>query len=190
MYVDYWVGEQQLRAAKLHHRRRVESLQDGNVGGYYRGWFVYPMSDTLPWPQWDWDPEVVFKDMRMVARFGHVGIWHGEMTRPQTRAGALSAMVSDYIYKQDGKDWALVAARLEEVVAQLPGKVDAGVELGNAYLRMGERAKAVRAYRRLLDQDQVPLAPNIAAELRTQIAAADSAADLGQVEPMRNPWLE
>ena len=190
MYVDYWVGEQQMRAAKLGYRRRVESLRDTNVGGHYQGWFVYPMTDTLPWPQWDWDPGVVFKDMRMVARFGHIGIWHGEMTRPQTRAGALSGKISEYIYKEGGNDWALVAARLEEVVAQLPAKVDAGVELGNAYLRQGERDKAVRAYQRLLDQDKVPLAPKIAAELTAHIEKIGSAPDLAQVEPMRNPWLE
>src|SRR3546814_13373305 len=68
LFRSYWVGEQQMRGARLSFRRRVESLADTNVRGHYEGWFVYPMGDTLPWPQWDWDPDVVFKDMRMVAR--------------------------------------------------------------------------------------------------------------------------
>ncbi len=190
LYVDYWVGEEQMRAAKLSHRRRVESLQDTNVAGHYRGWFVYPMVETLPWPQWDWDPKVVFKDMRLVARLGYIGIWHGEMTRPQTRASALANEVGEYIYQRNGDDWALVAARLEEVMAQLPGKVDAGVELGNAWLRLGERDKAVRAYMGLLEQEKVPLAPDLAAELRRHIGVVRSAPDLAKVEPLRNPWLE
>ncbi|MEG2942000.1 MAG: tetratricopeptide repeat protein [Thermomonas sp.] len=148
------------------------------------------MTDTLPWPQWDWDPEVVFKDMTLVARFGYVGIWHGEMHRPQTRAGALFSKVSDYIYKDGGDDWKLVSDRLEEVVAQLPAKVDAGVELGNAYLRQGRRAEAIAAYRGLLTQTKVPVEPSIAAQLKAQIAAIETAPKDATVEPMRNPWLE
>src|SRR3546814_9240413 len=79
------------------------------------------------------------------------------MERPQTRASSLHFKIMDYIYKENGSDWALVADRLEEVVAQLPQKVDAGVELGNAYLRLGRRDEAIGAYQRLLDQDKVPV---------------------------------
>ncbi|MEO5629587.1 MAG: hypothetical protein ABIQ62_07455, partial [Thermomonas sp.] len=190
LYVDYWMGEQQIRAAKLQYRRRVASLDDTNVSGHYRGWFIYPMTDTLPWPQWDWDPKIVFKDMRLVARFGFVGIWHGEMNRPQTRAGSLYGKVKDYIYKENGTDWKLVADRLEEVVGQLPQKVDAGVELGNAYVRLGRHGEAIAAYRRLLTQDKVPVEPGIAAQLKAQIARVEAAADDEAVAPMRNPWLE
>ncbi|HSD16748.1 MAG TPA: tetratricopeptide repeat protein [Thermomonas sp.] len=190
MYNDYWMGEQQVRAAKLNFHRRVESLDDTNVAGHYRGYFVYPMTDTLPWPQWDWDPDVVFKDMRLVRRFGFVGIWHGEMHRPQTRAGSMFSKVSDYIYKENGKDWKLVSDRLEEVVVQLPAKVDAGVELGNAYIRQGKRAEAIAAYRRLLTQTKVPVEPSIATQLKVQIAAIETAPKDATVEPMRNPWLE
>ena len=190
LYVDYWMGEQQIRAGKLNFRRRVESLDDTNIAGHYRGWFVHPMLDTLPWPQWDWDPKVVFKDMRLVARFGFVGIWHGEMTRPQTRAGSMFSKVSDYIYKENGDDWKLVSDRLEEVVVQLPAEVDAGVELGNAYVRQGRRAEAIGAYRRLLTQTKVPVEPSIAAQLKAQIAVIEAAPKDATVAPMRNPRLE
>lgn len=190
MYNNYWMGEEQVRAAKLRFRKPVESLADTNVAGHYRGWFIYPMTDTLAWPQWDWDPKVVFKDMKLVARFGFVSIWHGELNRPQTRAGALFSRVSDYIYKENGNDWKLVSARLEEVVAKLPAKVDAGVELGNAYLRQGKRDEAIVAYRRLLTQDKIPVEPSIAAQLKAQIAAIEAAPEGAVVAPMRNPWLE
>ena len=190
VYVDYWVGEQQLRAAKLKFKRPVESLQDTNVDGLYTGWFVYPMTSMLPWPQWDWDPNVVLKDARMVARFGHISVWHGRIKRPQTRAGSMAGKVMDYIYKENGKDWALVAARLEEVLVHLPMKVDAGVELGNAYLRLGERDRAIRAYQGLLDQDKVPVEPKTAAQLKAKIQQLRSASNLASVEPLRNPWME
>jgi 4-amino-4-deoxy-L-arabinose transferase-like glycosyltransferase len=190
MYNNYWMGEEQVRAAKLRFRKPVESLADTNVAGHYRGWFIYPMTDTLPWPQWDWDPKIVFKDMTLVARFGYVSIWRGELNRPQTRAGALNSKVSDYIYKENGSDWKLVSDRLEEVVAQMPQMVDAGVELGNAYLRQGKRAEAIVAYRRLLTQDKVPVDPSVATQLKAQIAAIEAAPEGAVVTPMRNPWLE
>ncbi len=190
VYNSYWMGEEQVRAAKLRFRKPVESLADTNVAGHYRGWFIYPMTDTLAWPQWDWDPKVVFKDMKLVARFGYVSIWRGELNRPQTRAGALFSRVSDYIYKENGDDWKLVSDRLEEVVAQLPAKVDAGVELGNAYLRQGRRREAIGAYRGLLTQDKVPVEPSIAAQLKAQIAKIEAAPEGAVVAPMRNPWLE
>src|SRR3546814_9284065 len=91
----------------------------------------------------------------------------------------------DHIYKENGSDWTLVANRLEEVVAQLPQKVDAGVELGNAYLRLGRRDEAIGAYQRLLAQDKVPVEEKIAAQLRAQIELARAAPDVAALEPDR-----
>ena len=190
MYSSYWTGEVQMRAARLNYHRRVESLDDTNVEGRYDGYFVYPMPDTLPWPSWDWDPTDVFKDLHLVARFGHVGIWKGQQVRPQTRADSLSDRVMDYIYKEDGKDWALVARRLEEVAVLMPQKMDAGVELGNAYLRLGDGKNAIRAYRRLLDQKKIPLDELIRKQVQTQITWVAGATDPSTLEPMRDPWLE
>jgi hypothetical protein len=190
LYVSYWMGEEQTRAAGLHFRRRVESLDDANVAGVYQGWFVYTSSDTLPWPGWDWDPKDVFKDLTLVAQFGYVGIWHGRQVRPQTRASSLSDKVMDYIYKENGTDWALVARRLEEVVALMPQKLDAGVELGNAYLRLGDGAHAIVAWRRMLEQTRVPLDPAFAQQLRAQVARIETGEDPSKLQPLRNPLLE
>ncbi|MEO6066248.1 MAG: hypothetical protein ABIP49_10775, partial [Lysobacterales bacterium] len=190
MYADYWAGEEQMRAAKLNYRRPVENLDDTNVEGRFEGYFVYTMPSTLPWPSWNWDPREVFKDLDQVARFGHMGIWKGTLVRPQMRAGALSGRVMDYIYKENGKDWALVARRLEEVAALMPQKVDTGVELGNAYVRLGKQSEAIRSYRRLLDQKKVPLDALIQQQVEAQVARVEATQDVSRVEPMRNPWLE
>ena len=64
------------------------------------------------------------------------------------------------------------------------------MELGNAWLRLGEREKAMRAYQSLIDQDKVPLAPNLVRELEEHIAMVRTADDPSRVEPMRNPWME
>jgi regulator of sirC expression with transglutaminase-like and TPR domain len=132
----------------------------------------------------------VFKDLTLVAQFGYVGIWHGRQVRPQTRASSLSDKVMDYIYKENGTDWALVARRLEEVVALMPQKLDAGVELGHAYLRLGDGAHAIVAWRRMLEQTRVPLDPAFAQQLRAQVARIETGEDPSKLQPLRNPLLE
>lgn len=190
MYSDYWMGEEQMRAAGLNYHRRVESLDDTNVAGIYTGFFVYPMNDTLPHPAWDWDPKEVFKELTLVARFGNAGIWQGRQVRPQTRAHSLYEKVQDYIYKENGSDWPLVARRLEEVAQLRPQAVNASVELGNAYLRMGDGPHAIQAYRRPLDQDKMPVDALIRQQLEAQIARVAASDDPSKLELLRNPWLE
>ena len=190
MYSDYWMGEEQMHAAGLNYHRRVESLDDTNVAGIYTGFFVYPMNDTLPHPAWDWDPKEVFKELTLVARFGNAGIWQGRQVRPQTRAHSLYEKVQDYIYKENGSDWPLVARRLEEVAQLRPQAVNASVELGNAYLRMGDGPHAIQAYRRPLDQDKMPVDALIRQQLEAQIARVAASGDPSKLELLRNPWLE
>lgn len=190
LYSTYWMVDEQVRAARINFHRRVESLDDTNVDGIYDGYFLYKMGDTLPWPSWDWDPQEVFRDLVLVERVGNVGIWKGRQVRPQTRASSLSSKVMDYIYEEGGSDWSLVARRLEEVVVWWPQKIDTAVELGNAYLRLGDGTRALAAYRRLLEQDKVPLDALIREQLEAQIAAVAASPDASEVAPMRNPWLE
>lgn len=190
LYSNYWMMEEQLRAGKINFRRRVESLDDTNVEGRYDGYFVYTMSDTLPWASWDWDPREVFRDLTMVARFGYIAIWKGTQIRPETRASGVSGKVMDYIYKENGKDWALVARKLEEVVPLIPQQIDSGIELGNAYLRLGDGKRATQAYRRLLDQQRKPVDPQFRKQLEAHISLIETSTDPATLKPMRNPWLE
>ena len=85
---------------------------------------------------------------------------------------------------------ALVATRLEEVVAVSPMMTGSAAELGNAYVRLGNRDAAIRAYRRPLEQKQMPLDPKLAQQFRDQVARLESAPDPKQVPLMRNPWME
>jgi hypothetical protein len=190
MYSDYWMGEVQARAAGINYHRRVESLDDTNVEGVYTGYFIYGMPDTLPRPMWDWDPKQVFKELKLVARFGYAGIWHGRQVRPRTRARSMYDQVEDYIYREGGTDWPLVVRRLVEVAAFLPQSLSVNIELGNAYLRLGDAAGATRSYRRPLDQTKVPVDALIRQQLEAQVALIEADSDLSDVGLMRNPWLE
>lgn len=193
LYSGHWVMslmEDQWRGARVDLRRRVERLDDDNVAGVYDGWFIYSVQDELPRPEHDWKPEVVFQDMQRVARFGFISVWRGRQTNPIGRAVSLGDKVMEYIYRENGDDWTLVAQRLEEVVAVRPQAVDAGVELGNAYLRLGDAPHAAQAYRRLLEQDRAPLDDKVAGQLREQVARIERGDDPAKIEPLRNPWME
>jgi len=54
----------------------------------------------------------------------------------------MNGKVMNCIYKENGKDWARVAKRLEEVASVWPARIGTAAELGNACLRLGERERA------------------------------------------------
>ena len=190
LYSNYWVGEEQMRAARFNYRRRVESLDDTNVEGIYEGYFIYTRSDHRPWPSWDWDPAHVFAGLQPVARFGFAEVWHGRQVLPRTRANSMANKVFEYVYKENGQDWGLVARRLEEVATLFPQSASVGIELGNAYVRLGDGAAAIRAFRRPLEQDKVPVDSRIRAQIEAQVAAIESGAALAGLRPLRNPEME
>lgn len=190
LYSNYWVGEEQMRAAGFNYRRRVESLDDANVDGIYEGWFVYTRADHRLWPSWDWDPAEVFRGLERMAQFGFVEVWRGRQALPRTRAGSMAGQVFEYIHKDKGDDWTLVAHRLEEVAVLFPQSASVGIELANAYVRLGDGPAAARALRRPLDQTRVPVDADLRRVMEARIAEIGSGADLATLEPLRNPEME
>jgi tetratricopeptide (TPR) repeat protein len=190
LYSEYWFGEKQAIADRLNYRKRVQDLQDDNVAGIYDGYFLVGMTANLPEPDWGWDPKKAFAGTREVARLGYVQVRHGRMTDPMGRAGSLYHRAMEYLYRENGRDDALLAKRLEEVVKVLPPHAGAGIELGNAYLRLGRPADARVAYRRLLDQQQAPVEALVRAQVEAQLALIDKGVDATRLKPLRNPWME
>ena len=190
LYSDYWFGEKQAIADRLNLHRRVADMQDDNVGGVYEGYFLVGMSATLPEPDWGWDPERAFAGTREVARLGYVQVRQGRMTNPMGRAVSVYFKTMEYLYRKNGTDDALVVRRLEEVVKVLPPHIGAGIELGNAYLRLGDVAAARTAYGRLLAQKEMPVQALVRAQLEAQVARIDAGGDPAAIKPLRNPEME
>ena len=182
--------EEILRADGVRFRRQVETLDDTNTEGKLTGWFRMRMGDLLPVPQEDWDPKRDLRGRELVARFGNTGIWKGTQNNPKGRAYALGSRVGEYIYKENGKDWAKVALRLEEVLKVLPTAVPASFELGNAYVRLGKREDAIRAYNLMFVQKKMPIDPLVAKQVRGQIELLKSGAPMEKMQPLHSPWLE
>jgi hypothetical protein len=189
LYIDTWTPESQLRSYGMPKGNYVEDLNDTNISGDYAGWFVYETWAHLPEPQRQWNPDEVFRHLRLAKRIGNVEIWHGTQHFPDARARSVYNRVIEFIYRDGKQDWPLVAAKLAEVNARLPYHVGAGVELGNALLRMGKRDAALQTYQRLLVAADSQLDPLTRATLQRQIAAL-AASPQETVAPLRNPWLE
>ena len=68
--------------------------------------------------------------------------------------------------------------------------VGAGIELGNAWLRLGDTAKARAAYATLLEQDKVPLEALVREQVERQNALIDAGTPAADIPPLRNPWME
>lgn len=189
-FSDYWFAEKQAIGARLNYRRRILGMEDDNVAGVYEGYFLNGMSDNIPNPDWGWDPVATYRTAPVVRRIGFLEIRKGRLVDPMARAGNMFWRVGEYIYRENGKDDALVVARLEEVVKVMPAHVGAAVELGNAYLRLGKAAAARTAYQRPLDEKKTPVEALVRGQIEAQIARIDAGDDPATIKPLRNPWME
>lgn len=191
LYSSYWFMEEQAIAAGVNYQRRVTGIDDENVAGIYEGYFVYGMHETLPWPEFGWDPEVVFKGLTPVKRLGHAIVYKGRQENPAGRAGSVYQAVVEHLYEEGGGRDEVVSQRLREVLARLPFHVGAAVELGNARLRLGDPAGAREAYSIPLKQTDAPVEPLVRAQLEARIAElSDPGVAPGELPPLRNPWME
>lgn len=191
-YMDNWAyhTEHLFRAHRLGMQPRVASIHDDNVEGRFSGWFLTSTRARIPAPHWDYDPAEALQGLTPVARFGNVLVWRGEQVRPRARAWPLFFAINRYVYSEKGDDWALVARRAEEVLATVPSMWPAALELGNARLRLGDRAAARAAYARALAVTGIPVPPAYRHKMQSHVALLDRGAPLHTIEPIRNPWLE
>ena len=190
-YSQYWFGERQAIALGLNYRKAVSDMDDDNVAGIYEGYFLAGMSSNIPEPAWNWDPVQAFKNAPVAQRLGYLEIRKGRMVDPLGRAANMYWRTMEYLYREDGKDTALVAKRLEEVVKLLPLHLGAGIELGNAHLRLGNVTGARVAYQRLLDQEEKsPIEPLVRGQLQAQLARMEAGEDAAAIPQLRNPSME
>jgi GNAT superfamily N-acetyltransferase len=180
----------QTEGAGLRNRYWVESLDDDNVEGIFEGYFLVSMASLVPWPIYDWDPETFYAETEEVFRAGHMHVRKGRVVDPRARANGIAARLFDYIYRDNGDDWAMVARRGTEVLAVNPRMVAGYIELGNAHIRLGQRDEALAAYQGLVDQTLVPIDPAIVDSVRRQIERIEASPTLNGITTMRQPFME
>ena len=158
---------------------------DSNEDGVMKGYYLIPMNSYLPWK--NWDPEDI-KDLKSIKRIGNIDIVYGEFKDPKNWAYSMSGKVIKYIRETDDPDWALIAKRLEGVTEHLRWSTTSFVILGNAYLRLDQRGKAIAAYRKAKENtsEDDPYQKS----LEEHISEVENTNDLSQVENLRPASFE
>ena len=176
--------------ASFRYRRHVESIADDNRAGVFDGFFVIRTSARVPAPQFSYDPTEMLAGLVPQARFGNVEIWRGRQVQPKVRLGGLFGSLMRYVYRDGGDDWALVAARAQEIVDAFPQHAPAAIELGNAWLRLGERKRAREAYATPLGQQVLAVEAGTREQLQAQLALLDGPTPIEHIVPLRNRAME
>ena len=123
-----------------------------------------------------------------MARFGNTVVFRGRWVAPMVRAYSLRHHDLEAIFKDPAPDWALIAAKLEEVVQALPWSSSSAVLLGNTHLRLDRREPAIAAYEHALREAVAadPMRP----ALQAQLARLRSGEALSTLQPLRSALLE
>jgi tetratricopeptide (TPR) repeat protein len=127
-----------------------------------------------------------FQEATPIARFGSLFIFRGTFKFPEARNNSLTQRARNKIYTAE-PDIEGAIKLLNEAIAVNPKKYSNAVELGNQYLKLGNREEALRAYR--LAKENAPADDEISRLLTLQIERVE-AGPLDQISPLRNPEIE
>jgi tetratricopeptide (TPR) repeat protein len=127
-----------------------------------------------------------FREATPIARFGNLFVFRGTFLDPDTKILRLSMRANNKIYTAE-PDIEGAIKLLSEAVALDPKKFHNALELGNQYVKVGNREEALRAYR--IAKDNVPADEPIGELLSRQIERV-TAEPLEQISPLRNPKIE
>ena len=127
-----------------------------------------------------------FRDATPIARFGNLFVFRGSFKFPEFRNLQLTMRARNKIYTAE-PDIEGAIKLLSEAVAINPQNFSNAIELGNQYLKLGNREQALRAYR--LAKENAP-AENEISELLTRQIKRVTTEPLEQISPLRNPRIE
>ena len=138
-------------------------------------------------PKLWWDVAKPLRDAEPVARFGNVFVYRGQFPRMPaalSRAFYYRAVYSKlYVAEPDVHGAIELLAKSSELD---PAAFHVALELGNQYLKLGNRKEALHAYERSLEY--APRTDNIREVLAQQVELLRN--DAANVEPIRNPGVE
>jgi hypothetical protein len=147
------------------------------------GTFIVGAKQLAPKLWWD---RSAFRKAVPAARFGNLFVFRGTFNAPEIKAHYLYYRAIDDIYSdQPNTDEAIKL--LSESVATDPKAFFVALELGNQYLKVGQRDEALRAYKIALEN--APVSDEISKLLTRQVELVASKA-IEQISPLRNPEIE
>lgn len=180
----YWDSNAEFRARGLScfgsdpkHDQPLEELPErtGTI-------FVWP-GDFAPSPYWD---RAALREATPVARFGNAFVFRGTFYMPGHAASSMYWRGITKLYGEKPDEAAAEKAFLRSVELD-PTAYFVHIQLGNIYLKRGDRDRAVQAYADALKF--VGSDAKIREELEQQIQRVSSG-NLANVTPLRDPFME
>ena len=151
-----------------------------------RGTFIIGAFELSPKLFWDFGKH--FREAEPIARIGNVFVFRG--TFPGSRAAQSYALYNRAVHGKiytAAPDVEGAIKMLERSVALDPQAFFVALELGNQYLKTGDREAALRAYGTA--HANAPVADDICELLARQIERLETE-PLEQIPPLRNPGIE
>ena len=180
-----WFMEEEVDASPLNFQDGVKDINDTTTVGKIDGYFLIDMCTYNKSPEWD--PERI-ASLEKLKRIGHIMIANGNLVDTVSWAISMNYKVGEYMMKNENPDWSLIARRLEQTTQYTPWSSNPFLILGNAYVKIGERDKAIRAYQNSFDnlhgEDPNKLA------IMDQIQKLKQAEDISEVGTLRPYFLE
>ena len=155
-------------------------------GDTMSGTFIIGAENVAPSLWWDFGK--TFREATPVARIGNLFVFRGTFPAPRAAQAYTLYMraVHGKIYTAE-PDVQGGIEMLSRSLALDPKAFFVALELGNQYLKIGNREEALRAYR--MAQENAPPSNDIGELLARQIERVQSS-PLAQIQLLRNPGLE
>jgi len=180
-YVDYFAADVEMRSRGLdwagNNPERDREKMDSDVRS---GTFILGATAI---------DDGAFREATPIARFGNLFVFRGtfNVNPPKVKARSLyQRAIYRKIYTAEPNTEEAIKL-LSESVALDPTAYFAALELGNQYLKVGNREEALRAYR--IAKENAPPSDDISKLLSRQIERAERK-PLEQIQPLRNPEIE
>lgn len=147
------------------------------------GTFIIGANEIAPTLWWD---KASFREAKPTARFGNLFVFEGTFDIRPLLAQSLQYQATFLVYGPE-PDLGKAISLLNESANLDPRAFFVSLELGNLYLKTGQRDEALKAYRNAYSN--VPAADPAFDELAIQIERVQNEA-LENISPLRNPALE
>ena len=147
------------------------------------GTFIIGANELAPSFVWD---KKAFRDAEPIARFGNLFVYRGTFDIQAMRSQGLAYRAPFHIYGPE-PNLPKAIEMLEESYSLDPRAFFVALELGNQYLKLGDRDNALRAYRSANEScpAEDPNCPSIAEQVeRVRTEPLDA------IPPLRNPAME
>ena len=162
----------------------VSSASERWAGDTATGTFLIGANEVSP--TWVWDKKA-FRDVEPITRFGNLFVYHGTFDVRPLKGQGLAYRAGFQIYGPE-PNLEKGIEMLEESFALDPRAFFVALELGNQYLKLGNRDEAINAYQRALDN--CPTEDSNGNLISEQIERLMSSTSLEGIQPLRNPAME